>query len=149
LDFRGLLAGFQQFYRENSEVWNKRAVYEEAAPQLLLQAWLQRVVNGGGQIEREYALGRGRADLFVRFFRQVDGKRAEQRFVVEMKVVRERRSVEMTIEEGLAQTARYADKCHPDETHLIVVDPSERSWDEKVFVKERSADGRAITVWGM
>ncbi|MCL2778906.1 MAG: ATP-binding protein, partial [Polyangiaceae bacterium] len=25
LDFRGMLAGFQQFYRENSEVWNKRA----------------------------------------------------------------------------------------------------------------------------
>ncbi|MCL2777246.1 MAG: AAA family ATPase [Polyangiaceae bacterium] len=150
LDFRGLLAGFQQFYRENSEVWNKRAVYEEAAPQLLLQAWLQRVVNGGGRIEREYALGRGRADLFVRYFRQIDGKRAEQRFVVEMKVVRERRSLEATIEEGLSQTARYADKCHPDETHLIVVDPSEkRSWDEKVFVQERSADDRSITIWGM
>ncbi|MCL2779573.1 MAG: ATP-binding protein, partial [Polyangiaceae bacterium] len=149
LDFRGLLAGFQQFYRENSEVWNKRAVYEEAAPQLLLQAWLQRVVNGGGRIEREYALGTGRADLFVRFFRQVNGKRAEQRFVVEMKVVRERRSVEMTIAEGLTQTARYADRCSPDEAHLIIVDPSERSWDEKVFVQERSADGRSVTVWGM
>ncbi|MCL2779138.1 MAG: hypothetical protein FWD73_14160, partial [Polyangiaceae bacterium] len=148
LDFRGLLAGFQQFYRENSEVWNKRAVYEEAAPQLLLQAWLQRVVNGGGRIEREYALGRGRADLFVRFFRQVDGKRAEQRFVVEMKV--RRGSLEATIEQGLKQTASYADKCHPDETHLIVVDPSEtRSWDEKIFVQERSADSHSITVWGM
>ncbi|MCL2779848.1 MAG: ATP-binding protein, partial [Polyangiaceae bacterium] len=149
LDFRGLLAGFQQFYRENSEVWNKRAIYEEAAPQLLLQAWLQRVVNGGGRIEREYALGTGRADLFVRFFRQVGGKRAEQRFVVEMKVVRERRSLETTIEEGLTQTARYADRCSPDEAHLVVVDPSERSWDEKVFVQERSAEGRSVTVWGM
>ncbi|MCL2779473.1 MAG: ATP-binding protein, partial [Polyangiaceae bacterium] len=149
LDFRAMLKGFQQFYRENSEVWRNRAVYEEAAPQLLLQAWLQRVVNGGGRIEREYALGTGRADLFVRFFRQIDGKRAEQRFVVEMKVVRERRSLEATIEQGLKQTAGYADKCHPDESHLIVVDPSERSWDEKVFVQERSADGRAITVWGM
>ncbi|MCL2724969.1 MAG: PD-(D/E)XK nuclease domain-containing protein, partial [Polyangiaceae bacterium] len=149
LDFRGMLAGFQQFYRENSEVWNKRAVYEEAAPQLLLQAWLQRVVNGGGRIEREYALGAGRADIFMRFFRQLNGKRAEQRFVIEMKVVRERRSVETTIAEGLTQTAKYADKCHPDETHLIIVDPSERSWDEKVFVQERSADGRSVTVWGM
>ncbi|MCL2777780.1 MAG: ATP-binding protein, partial [Polyangiaceae bacterium] len=129
LDFRGMLAGFQQFYRENSEVWNKRAIYEEAAPQLLLQAWLQRVVNGGGRIEREYALGRGRADLFVRYFRQIDGKRVEQRFVVEMKVVRERRSVEMTIAEGLTQTAKYADQCASDEAHLMVVDPSEtRSW---------------------
>jgi len=152
LDFRAMLAGFQQFYRENSEVWNKRAVYEEAAPQLLLQAWLQRVVNGGGRIEREYALGRGRADLFVRYFYEVHGKRAEQRFVVEMKVVRERRSLEATIEEGLTQTAGYADKCHPEEAHLVVVDPSPastRSWDEKVFVQERTADSRRITVWGM
>ena len=65
-------------------------------------------------------------------------------------MVRERRSVEMTIEEGLTQTARYADKCRPEEAHLIIVDPSEKqSWDEKVFVKERSVDGRSITVWGM
>ncbi|MCL2726277.1 MAG: ATP-binding protein [Polyangiaceae bacterium] len=152
LDFRALLTGFQQFYRENSEVWNKRAIYEEAAPQLLLQAWLQRVVNGGGRIEREYALGRGRADLFVRFFYRENGERKEQRFVVEMKVKKERRSLEATIEEGLKQTAGYADQCHPDEAHLIVVDPTpakERSWEEKVFVQERSAEGRPITVWGM
>ncbi len=150
LDFRGLLSGFQQFYRENSEVWNKRAIYEEAAPQLLLQAWLQRVVNGGGRLEREYALGRGRADLFVRFFRHVEGKREEQRFVVEMKIVR--RSLEKTIEDGLRQTAEYADRCQADEAHLVVVDPtpaSERSWEEKVFVEERDFGGRPITVWGM
>jgi len=66
-----------------------------------------------------------------------------------MKVVRERRSLEATIEEGLTQTAKYADKCHPEEAHLVIVDPSERSWDEKVFVQERSADGRSVTVWGM
>jgi hypothetical protein len=83
----------------------------------------------------------------VRFFYDVNGKRAEQRFVVEMKV--KRGSLEATIEEGLAQTARYADKCCPEETHLIIVDPSERSWDEKVFVEERDIDGRAMTVWGM
>ncbi len=150
LDFRGLLAGFQQFYRENSEVWNKRALYEEAAPQLLLQAWLQRVVNGGGRIEREYALGRRRADLFVRFFRQLEGRREEQRFVVEMKVLRH--SLAKTLDDGLKQTAAYADRCQPHESHLIVVDPapaSEKSWEEKVFVDEKVYEGRPITVWGM
>jgi len=56
----------------------------------------------------------------------------------------------MTIAEGLTQTAKYADQCASDEAHLMVVDPSEtRSWDEKVFVEERSADGRSVTVWGM
>ncbi|MCL2778276.1 MAG: hypothetical protein FWD73_09750 [Polyangiaceae bacterium] len=68
--------------------------------------------------------------------------------MVEMKV--RRGSLEATIAQGLKQTAGYADKCHPEEAHLIIVDPSEtRSWDEKVFVQERSADGRSVTVWGM
>ena len=33
--------------------------YREAAPQLILQSYLHRVVNSGGRIEREYGLGRG------------------------------------------------------------------------------------------
>jgi hypothetical protein len=142
-----MIEGFQQFYRENSESWSKRAIYEEAAPQLLLQAWLQRVVNGGGRIEREYALGRGRADLFVRHFYQANGKREEQRCLVEMKV--KRGAMETTVTEGLKQISEYADTCHPEQLHLIVVDPTTSSWDEKIFVEERSQDGRAITVWGM
>ncbi len=31
-------------------------IYLEAGPQLILQAFLQRVLNGGGRISREYAL---------------------------------------------------------------------------------------------
>jgi len=155
LDFRGMLERFQQFYRQNSESWRSRAIYEDAAPQLLLQAWLQRVVNGGGHIVREYALGTGRSDIFVRYFYQVEGKRAEQRFVVEIKVVGAHHSVKTTVEEGLTQIARYADQCNPEEAHLVVVDPSTRTWDEKIYVKEctvpvgGSGTERAVTVWGM
>ncbi|MCG5500805.1 hypothetical protein [Ectothiorhodospira lacustris] len=39
----------------------------EASPQLLMQAFLQRFVNGGGRITREYGLGRKRTDLFIAF----------------------------------------------------------------------------------
>ena len=64
LDVEGLIASFQAFFREHSEHWVQRFErYHEAGPQLLLQAHLQRIVNGGGRIEREYALGRGRTDL--------------------------------------------------------------------------------------
>ena len=65
LDVRKLLAAFQAFFREHSEHWRQRFQYQEAWPQLLLQAFLQRVVNGGGRIEREYGLGRGRTDLLI------------------------------------------------------------------------------------
>ena len=84
LDVEGLLAAFQEFFREHSEHWVQRfEQYHEAGPQLLLQAHLQRVVNGGGRIEREYALGRGRTDLLIVWPR---GGR-ERRFVVECKVL--------------------------------------------------------------
>ena len=65
LDVAALLTAFQGFFREHSEHWVRRFDYQEAGPQLLLQAFLQRIVNGGGRIEREYGLGRGRTDLLV------------------------------------------------------------------------------------
>src|SRR6056297_295171 len=48
-----LLTNFQQFFREQSESWLSSFIYEEAGPQLLLQAFLQRIINGGGLIDRE------------------------------------------------------------------------------------------------
>ena len=78
-----------------------------AWPQFLLQAYLQRVVNGGGRIEREYALGSGRADLLI-VWPLAD---RVQEFVVECKVVRERGGLEhdgleRVVDEGVEQTAR-------------------------------------------
>jgi len=63
LDFSKLLNGFQQFFRGNSEIWIERFDYKEVGPQLLMQAFLQRIVNSGGRIDREYGLGRRRTDL--------------------------------------------------------------------------------------
>ena len=65
LDMPKLLEAFQEFFREHSEHWVERFQYKEAGPHLLLQAFLQRVINSGGRIEREYGLGRGRTDLMV------------------------------------------------------------------------------------
>ena len=64
LDVGKLLSRFQAFFREHSEHWVERFEYKEAGPQLLLQAFLQRIVNSGGRIEREYGLGAG-SDGFV------------------------------------------------------------------------------------
>ena len=46
LEVGKLLTAFQEFFREHSEHWVARFDYREAGPQLLLQAFLQRVVNG-------------------------------------------------------------------------------------------------------
>ncbi len=86
LDMEGLLAAFQDFFQQNSEHWIRRAQYTEAGPQLVLQAFLHRVVNARGRIEREYALGSRRVDLLVVWPRE-EGR--EDRIVVECKLVRE------------------------------------------------------------
>ncbi len=144
-----LLQEFQGFFRRHSEHWRHRFAYEEAWPQLLLQAFLQRVVNGGGRIEREYALGSGRVDLLI-VWPLADRGPAErvQEVAVECKVVRERDGLEQTITDGVKQTARYVERCGAEAGHLVVIDCREnRTWEEKVF--HRRPDAAPIEVWGM
>ncbi len=145
LDLPKLLAAFQQFFREHSEAWLDRFDYREAGPQLLLQAFLQRIVNGGGRIEREYGLGMKRTDLFI-LWKLPSGE--VQRGVIEIKLIRKSRAA--TVTEGLAQTADYADRCGADEAHLLVVDrTTKKPWSKKISRAAKKHAGRTITVWGM
>ncbi|MDR1299949.1 MAG: AAA-like domain-containing protein, partial [Oscillospiraceae bacterium] len=57
IDMDYLMRDFQQFWRCNSDIWLERFDYKEAAPHLILMAFLQRVLNGGGKIYREMAAG--------------------------------------------------------------------------------------------
>ena len=137
LDVAQLLTAFQQFYREHSEWWSQGFTVREAAVQVLLQAFLQRVVNAGGRIVREYGLGRGRTDLLIEWRRDDGGM---QRFVVECKVRRERDGLETVIREGVAQTAAYLDRCGAEEGHLVVMDQDEgKTWEEKIFRRSLAA----------
>ncbi|MEM7277783.1 MAG: ATP-binding protein, partial [Pseudomonadota bacterium] len=160
-----LMTEFQQFFRENSDSWLDQFHYKEAGPHLILQAFLQRVVNGGGTIHREYALGRGRTDLVVTWpLSPADQQPAacrdainrvstthdkKQVIVLELKLVHPKRSVESTMNQGLEQTAQYMDTRGATEGHLILFDRREgKSWDERIWTKQQTApDGKNITVW--
>jgi len=148
LDVDKLLAAFQAHFREHSEHWLGRFDYAEAGPQLLLQAFLQRVVTSGGRIEREYGLGRGRTDLLILWPRSGGPPGHANRFVIECKVLH--KSLERTIREGLEQTAQYMDRCECEAGHLVIFDRSEgKRWEDKLFRREESFRGRVMTVWGM
>ena len=146
LDIERLLQGFQAFYRDNGEHWAERLAYREAGPQLLLQAYLQRVVNGGGRVEREYALGRRRTDLLVRW---PLGTGRERRIVIECKVRRTRDPAAALMVRGLEQTRDYMDRCGTTEGHLIVFesDPS-KTWDQRLFRREETDSGAPVVIWG-
>lgn len=144
LDVPKLLTAFQQFFREHSEHWVERFDYKEAGPQLLLQAFLQRIVNGGGRIEREYGLGRKRTDLLILW--PYPG--GTQRVVLELKVARG--AVEKTLASGLQQTVEYMDRCGAQAGHLVIFDRSpNRTWEEKIYHRTESYLDHRIEVWGM
>ena len=143
LDVPKLLCAFQDFFRQHSEHWVQVQQYHEAGPQLLLQAFLQRVVNGGGRIDREYGLGRGRVDLFI------DWPCGHQRIVLELKRLDDRNATSV-LAHGLQQTCAYAERCGADEAHLLIFDiRGTRTWAERVYRKGESHGGRTVTVWGL
>jgi hypothetical protein len=150
LDMPKLLTAFQQFFREHSEAWLDGFAYKEAGPHLLMQAFLQRIVNGGGRINREYGLGRKRTDLFLEW--PIDEEQGYfgpvQKVVIELKLLRD--SPERTLALGLGQTAEYADKVGADEAYLVLFDRRDgKTWDERIWQRAETVQGREIRVWGM
>lgn len=138
LNVPALLNAFVEFYRENSTIWLEKFDYKESGPHLLLMAFLQRIINGGGTILREYALGRGRVDLLIRW--------QKQRIVLELKV----KHREKTLSDGLEQTAKYMDSAQATEGHLLIFnrDP-QKSWEEKISQETVVFKTNPIHVWNM
>lgn len=155
LQMTKLLTAFQEFFRDHSDAWLKGFSYREAGPQLLLQAFLQRIVNGGGRITREYGLGRKRTDLLIEW--PLDPAQGlfgpKQRIVVECKLIHNGKSPEKVLDEGIAQVADYADRAGAEEAYLILFDRRENQpWEARLWQRQvpwpRHPE-RAIGVWGM
>ena len=149
INMEKLMLDFQQFFRQNIEAWIHKFDYAEAGPQLLLQAYLQRIVNGGGYIDREYGLGRRRTDLLIRK-PLTDGYGGPiQRIVLELKI--KRGSLDTVIQDGLRQTFEYMDSVGSvDEGHLIIFDRSkDKTWEERIWHKPYQYNEKTIMVWGM
>jgi hypothetical protein len=134
VDMQGLMLAFQDFWRENAQMNRAPFEYNEAYPHIVLQAFLQRVLNGGGEIIREMALGKGALDLGVLFR---GGK-----YAVEVKL---RYLWDKSPEKALAQVRRYTDHLGVEEGWLVVFDPDmAKSWDEKISHEDRVVDGKTI-----
>ncbi len=116
LRIEALLDGFTAFWCQHAEFFLERQPYSEAAAQLVFMAFLQRVVNGGGFIDREYGVGRGRIDLCVRW----PHPGGLQRWAAELKVWRDGRPDPLP--EGLDQLAGYLTRLGLDRGALILFD---------------------------
>ncbi|MCX7045229.1 MAG: AAA-like domain-containing protein [Candidatus Sumerlaeota bacterium] len=135
INMRKLLEEFQQFWRENSAIWGEMALYKEAAPHLILTAFLQRVVNMKGKISREFAAGRGRMDICIHF--------QGRAYPIEIKTIRE--SPKKAIEKGMAQLRGYMDTSGASEGWLVAFDQRPRiSWKKKIYWETHTAPDGAV-----
>ena len=137
LDMGKLMTDWQVFWRKDGHIAAEGFAYREAGPHLMLMAFLQRIVNGGGRVEREYGLGRGALDLMI-FWRGA-------RHAIEVKL---RRDTE-TEAEALEQVAGYLDRLGLGEGWLVMFDLREGlSWGEKIAMREVAHRGKRVHVVG-
>jgi len=144
IDINHLLKDFQSFWRENSEIiWDELyeegfREYREASPHLVFQAFLQRVVNGGGHISREMALGKKRADICVEW--------ENQKYPIELKLYKGAK----TIKDSTEQILDYMDKAGSKAGWVVIFDRTpKKSWSKKLYVKElKQPAGKKITIFG-
>ena len=131
-----LFQKFTQFYRENSYDMLKNNDYKESGPHFVLMAWLQRIVNGGGDVRREYAYGNS---ILISW---CSGKNKELSSKLRLYYSAH------TLSEGIAQTAAYMDMCQGAEGHLVIFDRDpHKSWDEKISYSVEQFDNKLIHVW--
>ena len=137
LDMPGLMAAFQQFWRVNAGADKDIMGYRESVPHLVLMAFLQRVTNGGGHINREMAVGSGRLDLCVEF--------RGARYAIEVKT-----SANFQGEKSYEQCAKYLDSLGLTEGWMPIFEKSkEKTWDEKIYSRDEIVDGKTIHVIGL
>jgi hypothetical protein len=137
LDMAKLMADWQVFWRKDGHLAAEGFGYREAGPHLMVMAFLQRIVNGGGRVEREYGLGRGALDLMIFW--------SGARHAIEVKL---RRDTE-TEAEALEQVGRYLDHAALREGWLVMFDRrKEVSWADKLFVREVECEGKKIRIVG-
>ncbi|HWQ31634.1 MAG TPA: ATP-binding protein [Blastocatellia bacterium] len=134
-----LLEAFLAFWRQHGQPLLKSVHYHEIAPHIVLMAFLHRVVNGGGSLEREYAIGSGRMDILLRY--------GPDRLAMELKVWRD--GERDPLNQGLAQLDSYLNGLGLETGWLVIFDErsglpdiSERTTVEKAV----TPSGRTVTV---
>ncbi|MCP5106618.1 MAG: hypothetical protein GY950_24755 [bacterium] len=114
LDMEKIIKTFGEYYSENAEAWLNRFAFKESARHLMLMAFLQRIVNTGGEITREMAAGSGGVNLLVKF--------RKQRTAMASIIIRENETV--------------PDRPGLEDGYLVIFQPADKPGEEKFYYKK-------------
>ncbi|MFM6182408.1 MAG: AAA family ATPase, partial [Dolichospermum sp.] len=112
LNIDALLTAFLKFWRQQVEPLLGSTGYHEIAPHIVLMAFLHRVINGGGVLEREYAIGSDRMDLCLQYKDVILG--------IELKVWRDKKRDPQG--DGIEQLESYLGRLGLDFGWLFIFD---------------------------
>ncbi|MDJ0620853.1 MAG: ATP-binding protein [Calothrix sp. MO_192.B10] len=139
LDQDALLQAFLAFWRQHGEPLLGSTAYHEIAPHLVMMAFLHRVVNGGGTLEREYAIGRDRMDLCLKY--------GNVTLAIELKAWRDKKGD--PLESGLEQLDSYLARLGINSGWLVIFDARKKalSMEERLSTQVVTTESeRSITV---
>jgi hypothetical protein len=136
-----LLTDFQKFWRHDSRSFPFLKAdfalhkFDEATYSFILLAYLQKTVNGGAVVDRQYAEGRGAVDISARY--------KGREYLIEVKLEYSYNP------NSLSQLAGYLDNAGEEEGWLVIFDRNKaKPWDEKIFFKIERFQGKTIFIFG-
>jgi hypothetical protein len=142
LDMEKLFRAWQEYWREHGHLAAAGFNYREAGPHIVLMAFLQRIANGQGRIDREYGLSRGALDLLLTW---PLGNGEVERHAIEVKLRRDTR----TEGKGVEQLFGYLETMGLSLGWLVLFDlRKKRSWSERLYLKKRKRGPHTIRVVG-
>jgi hypothetical protein len=138
LDLTGLLKAFQKFWATGSDKYIPGLRYREAAPHILLAAFVQRALDGDGLVTYEFASGFGYAVILITY--------AGKKYVMEVKL----NENELSRESGKAEILGHMDRYSVKEGWLVIFDrKSTKSWSKRLaWSTEEVETGQTIHVAG-
>ncbi|MBN2736683.1 MAG: ATP-binding protein [Spirochaetales bacterium] len=141
LNLRKMLKAFQSFFNKYYERWVSYFYYKDAGPFLLLQAFLQRIIDGGGQIVRQYFLGRGRVTLLIKW----PTKSSEQNVLIDMRYLTG--NLKEAIKEGAEILGIEMMNLGIKYGHLVYFEKNYTSLSEQKVFSQNLSKGYTIDVW--
>jgi len=148
-----LLTLFKDFWYENMGIWGKHMPgYQEACAQLVTNTFLHRIVNGGGEIHREYGIGRKSMDIYIKrpYFIETGNQRTLhiQKIVLELKTIKDDQNYDTILQKAMIQTTAYAKSVGVKEAEILIFNRGEKPrWTAIDPMEITEYDGVRLQIW--
>jgi hypothetical protein len=132
-----LMRDFQQYWRDDCEVWIKKAYLYESAPFFQMADFIKRIVKDGRYVNCSMGSSGTNPDFCMRDEYQEYPIRLETGYG------------NKCIEEGLEQTVCLMNIYNCNEGWMVLFDPrSNIKWEDKLYTKKKTVDGKTVTIVG-